>query len=127
MRTLFSTLALVASMSLMAQDADMDNDKKSPEERATHRTELMTKELSLNPEQVAKVNTINLNFARHIGEVKAIADETSRKGRSEALKSRRDAELKAVLTPEQYGKMMELRDQKKEDKAKKDGKKSHQE
>ena len=29
-------------MSLMAQDADMDNDKKTPEERAKHRTEMMT-------------------------------------------------------------------------------------
>ncbi len=128
MRTFFSTLALVASMSLMAQDADMDNDKKTPEERAKHRTEVMTKELGLDAEQVAKVNTINLNFARYMGEVKAIKEDEARKGRAAALKSNRDAKLKEVLSAEQYAKMEELRDKKKdENKEKKEGKKAHQE
>ena len=128
MRTLFSTLALVASMSLMAQDADMDNDKKTPEERAKHRTEVMTKELGLDAEQIAKVSTINLNFARYMGEVKAIKDEEARKGRAAALKSKRDAQLKEVLSAEQYTTMEALRDKKKDDnKDKKEGKKAHQE
>ena len=126
MRTLFSTLALVASMSLMAQDADMDNDKKTPEERAKHRTEVMTKELALDAEQIAKVNTINLNFARAMGGVKAIKDEATRKGRSDALKTKRDADLQGVLTADQFTKMKELRDKKKDDN-KKEGKKTHQE
>ncbi len=128
MRTLFSTLALVAGMSLMAQDADMDNDKKTPEERAKHRTEVMTKELGLNAEQIAKVNTINLNFAHAMGDVKEIKDEATRKGRSEALKSKRDTDLQGVLTADQFTKMKELRDKKKDDhKDKKDDKKAHQE
>ena len=128
MRTLFSTLALVAGMSLMAQDADMDNDKKTPEERAKHRTEVMTKELGLDAEQIAKVNTINLNFARAMGDVKEIKDESTRKGRSEALKGKRDTDLQGVLTADQFTKMKELRDKKKEDhKEKKDDKKAHQE
>jgi len=115
MRTLFSTLALVASMSLMAQDADTDNDKKTPEERAKHRTEVMTKELGLDAEQIAKVNTINLNFARAMGDVKEIKDEVTRKGRSEALKTKRDTDLQGVLSADQFTKMKELRDKKKDE------------
>ncbi len=118
MRTLLSTLALAAGMSLMAQDADMDNDKKTPEERAKHRTEVMTKELGLNAEQIAKVNTINLNFARYLSEVKAIEDENSRRNRASALKTKRDEELKGVLTADQFTKMMDLREKKKEEKQK---------
>lgn len=128
MRTLLSTLALAAGMSLMAQDADMDNDKKTPEERAKHRTEVMTKELGLSAEQIAKVNTINLNFARTTADVKAIQDESARKGRMEAVRNKRDADLQGVLTPEQFAKMKELRDKKKDEhKDKKGEHKEHKE
>ena len=128
MRTLFSTLALVAGMSLMAQDADMDNDKKTPEERAKHRTEMMTKELGLSAEQIAKVNTINLNFARAASDVKEIKDEATRKGRSDALRSKRDNDLQGVLTADQFTKMKAQRDKKKDgNQDKKQGKKGHQE
>lgn len=126
MRTFLTNLALAAGMSLMAQDADMDNEKKTPEERAKHRTEMMTKELGLDAEQVAKVNTINLNFARAMGDVKEIKDEATRKGRSEALKTKRDTDMQGVLTADQFTKMKELRDKKK-DEHKKEGKKAHQE
>lgn len=128
MRTLLSTLALAAGMSLMAQDADMDNDKKTPEERAKHRTEVMTKELGLSAEQIAKVNTINLNFARTTADVKAMQDESARKGRMEAVRNKRDADLQGVLTPEQFAKMKELRDKKKDEhKDKKGEHKEHKE
>lgn len=115
MRTLLSTLALAASMSLMAQDADMDNDKKTPEERAKHRTEVMTKELGLDAEQIAKVNTINLNFMRAMTDVKEIKDEATRKGRSDALKGKRDTDLQGILTADQFTKMKEMREKKKDD------------
>ena len=128
MRTFLTTLALAAGMSLMAQDADMDNDKKTPEERAKHRTEMMTKELGLNPEQIAKVNTINLNFTRAMGDVKDIKDDNIRKGRSEALKNKRDTDLQGVLTADQVTKMKELREKKRDEhKDKKDEKKAHKE
>ena len=126
MRTFLTTLALAAGIGLMAQDADAGKDKKTPEERAAKRTEQMTKDLGLSAEQVAKVNTINLNFARAMGDVKEIKDEATRKGRSEALKTKRDTDMQGVLTADQFTKMKELRDKKK-DENKKEGKKVHQE
>jgi len=41
-------------------------------------------------------------------------------GRTKALKAKRDAELKAVLTPEQYTKYEEIRAKKQADKKSKD-------
>jgi periplasmic protein CpxP/Spy len=126
MRTLLTTLALAAGMTLMAQDADMDdNGKKTPDERAQHRTEWMTKELGLSPEQIAKVNPINITYARAISEVKDMKDVEAKKTRSKALRDKRDADLKAVLTPEQFTKLTTLREQKegKKDKEDKKGKK----
>lgn len=128
MRTLLSTLALVASMSMMAQNADTDDDKKTPEEKAKHRTEVMTKELGLNTDQSAKVLEINTTFAKNMVNVKQLPREEDRKLRGQVLKDKRDERLKLVLTAEQYAKMIELRDKKKSDKDDKDDKKqTHQE
>jgi predicted metalloprotease len=105
----------------MAQDKDDDNDKRTPEERAKHRTEAMTKDLGLSAEQTARIYTINLEFARANTEAKGIADETNRKEKKQSLKATRDAGYKTVLTADQYAKLMQQRDQKK-DGAKKDDK-----
>lgn len=121
MRTLLTTLALVAGMGLMAQSADAGKDKKTPEEKAAKRTEQMTKDLGLSAEQVAKVNTINLNFARYNADVKAAGAGADVKGRTEALKSKRDAQLKEVLTPEQYTKYEAIRAKKAAEKKAKEG------
>ena len=120
MRTILTTLALAVGMSLMAQDASAGKDKKTPEERAAKRTEQMSKDLGLSSEQVAKVNTINLNFARYSSDVEAAGKGADVEGRTKALKAKRDAELKAVLTPEQYTKYEEIRAKKQADKKSKD-------
>lgn len=120
MRTILTALALAVGMSLMAQDANAGKDKKTPEERAAKRTEQMTKDLGLSSEQVAKVNTINLNFARYSSDVEAAGKGADVEGRTKALKAKRDAELKAVLTPEQYTKYEEIRAKKQADKKSKD-------
>jgi len=129
MRTLFSTLALTMAMGLMAQDADMDGKgKKSPEERAKNRTEVMTKELGLTPEQIAKVNTVNITHARGVDDLKGMMDDKVKKERSKALRDKRDSDLKGILTAEQFAKMESLREKKKAvEKDKKVGKKAHNE
>ena len=129
MRTLFSTLALTMAMGLMAQDADMDGKgKKSPEERAKNRTEVMTKELGLTPEQIAKVNTVNITHARGVDDLKGMTDDMVKKERSKALRDKRDCDLKGILTAEQFAKMESLREKKKAvEKDKKVGKKAHNE
>lgn len=115
MTTLALGAALLASPALRAQDADTDGkDRKTPEERAKHRTEAMAKDLGLDDVQKARVNTINLNYARTMEDVKRIEDPATRKGRLDALKGKRDAELKAALTPAQYNTMITLQEKRKE-------------
>ncbi len=132
MKNVMTTLALVAGLLasplLSAQDADTDdNGKKTPEERAKHRTEQMTKELGLNDVQIAKVNTVNMNFMRAMADVKQVKDEASRKNRAQILKDKREADLKEILTAEQFATMQKLREQKKDKEHQKGKGKPHNE
>ena len=95
----------LAVLTLGAAQAQ-DKQQKTPAERAKHQTERMTKELGLNADQTAKVQTINAKYAEKAealrADRKAKVDQT--KGKGAELNSERMADLKAVLTPEQYSK-----------------------
>lgn len=79
-------------------------------QRAEKRTEAMTEELGLNDEQSAKVESINGTFTAGMAKLKQSGvDEDARKAQMKSLRETRDAELKSVLTAEQYSKMMEQR------------------
>jgi len=72
------------------------------EERAAKHTERLTKDLSLNKEQAAKVAVINTDFATKRKAAKEAAkDREEGKAAREALRSEHKAAIKAVLTPEQ--------------------------
>ena len=83
-----------------------DKQQKTPEERAKNQTERMTTELGLNADQAAKVEVINLKYAQQADKLRAEhkADPTATKGKGSAMMDARMAELKGVLTPEQYAK-----------------------
>lgn len=80
-------LALAVPLTVFAEPPDM-------EEMAEKRTEHLTKELSLNTEQAAKVKAI---FETQMQKIKAIREETK-------------ANLKAVLTPEQMTKFEAMKE-----------------
>lgn len=97
-------IALLASMTVAAQA--QEKDRKTPQERAKLRTEHMTKELELSPEQQAKVEAINLKYADQVEAVRAEseAERTAKREAAEAMHAAHDAEMKAVLTADQYTK-----------------------
>ncbi|MGV3638224.1 MAG: hypothetical protein ACO1NQ_11345 [Flavobacteriales bacterium] len=97
-------IAALASMTVAAQA--QEKARKTPEERAKARTERMTKELSLSPEQQAKVEAINLKYADQVEAVRAEheAERTAKRDAAKAMHDAHDAEMKAVLTPDQYTK-----------------------
>jgi protein CpxP len=97
-------IALLASMTVAAQA--QEKDRKTPQERAKLRTEHMTKELELSPEQQAKVEAINLKYADRVEAVRAEreAERTAKREAAEAMHAAHDAEMKAVLTADQYTK-----------------------
>ncbi len=83
-------------------------------EKAEKRTEEMTTELGLDADQTAKVKVINDRFAKSMAELKqAGLKEDAQKERGKVLRRSRDNELKAVLTADQYEKMLVLRKEKK--------------
>lgn len=101
---------LLLSPSLYAQDLNGDDPKKTPEQRATDRTEKMTSELELNAAQRTRVQAVNLTFTQALAAKKEEgADKDAMRTKAKALKVQRDAELKGILTPEQFTKMEELR------------------
>ena len=101
MKKLSMIIAFVAaSVAVNAQEKD----HKTPQERAQLQTARMTKELSLTTDQAAKVEAINLKYADQI-EAKRTeqkADREKMRTEGKALHDAHDADMKVVLTPEQY-------------------------
>lgn len=98
----------MASVNVMAQD-DKDG-KKSPEERADMMIKKMTKELVLTADQQTKMKALILK------------NEQEREARKKEEKARREkmhAEMKAILTPEQFKKFEQKREEKKKSNPKK--------
>jgi hypothetical protein len=75
----------------------------SPEERAEFQTRAMQAELDLNAQQHTDVYAINLKYAQ---QAQPLIEQSSRKQRKKQkmrrLHRQKNAELKTVLTPEQY-------------------------
>ena len=93
-----------AAAGAFAQDVQERAPRKTPQERAKIRTEHMTTELGLSTEQATRVEALNLKYGEEAMTMRAQHD-TERDSRREQFKGRReayDADLKAVLTPEQY-------------------------
>jgi periplasmic protein CpxP/Spy len=97
-------VAVLASMTLAAQA--QEKEKRTPQECAKARTEHMTKELALSPEQQAKVEAINLKYADQVEAMRSEreAERTAKREAAKAMHDAHDAEMKAVLTADQYTK-----------------------
>lgn len=104
----FLTLLLVIGgilFSVCKANAQSDEMKKSPEERAQRISDKMKTELSLSDEQYEKVKAINLKYAQKNDEI--LKSSSGKLARFRSLKSSQDKkkkEMKAVLDKEQYEK-----------------------
>lgn len=71
----------------------------TPEERSAKRVEMMKESLDLTPDQVTKLQAIQTQFAKD--------REQASKNNQQDMKAKReayDAQVKSILTPEQYQK-----------------------
>ncbi len=104
---LIVSIIIITVMSTYAQESDKAvKPKKSPEERAEQMIKRMTNELALTTDQQMKVKALILEREKE-------RDVQMQKKREEMKEM--DAELKVILTPEQYQK----REQKKQERRKK--------
>jgi hypothetical protein len=98
-----------------------ERQRPSAEERAQKQTDRMKEKLNLSDEQSKSVYDINLKYAKS-DEIEFKKDQEAREKRMEAMKAsheKKDADLKNVLSADQYDKYQQ---QKKEAKRKMDKK-----
>jgi periplasmic protein CpxP/Spy len=111
--------ALLVAMAASAQNVPAKGKRtpKTPEEKAKKQTEWMKKDLQLTDDQAQQIEEINLKYAK-----KAEARKEALKAEHEKFKGEKEADLKKVLTPDQYAKF----DQERKDKqAQKEAKKAN--
>lgn len=103
-RVLAFTL-LFAAFSVVAIFAQRPN--FTPEQRAKAMTERMKKQLNLNDDQVAKLETLNLQFVQE--QMKAREAGGDVRADMRAAVEKQDAALKEILTPDQMQKWQDAR------------------
>jgi hypothetical protein len=108
-------MMIVAFAALTAGAQAQDKARMTPEQRAQMQTGRMTTELKLNTEQAAKVETINLKFAEQAealrAEREAAREAMHKEGKGQAMRDAHEAELKGVLTEEQFAKWKAKREE----------------
>lgn len=105
-------LSLILSGQLaMAQTASAMQDK-TPQERAAFQTEMMKNKLGLDSAQLNEVKSINLKYALKNEPVIRSGDSKLAKLRKlNSSQNEKQAELKKVLTTEQYGQYQAFQDE----------------
>jgi hypothetical protein len=79
----------------------------SPEERAKQETQWMKTDLALTAQQLSKVDSINLKYAKMRSQLQG-QDREARMAKMQELQSQKEGELKSVLTEDQMKKYKEL-------------------
>ena len=83
----------------------------TPEQRAGFQSKYMTEHLGLPAEVAAKVQAINLKYARQMDPIiKGTGGKLEKMQKGRSVLAARDAELQAVLTADQYQKYDDIKD-----------------
>ncbi|MCB0521520.1 MAG: DUF4890 domain-containing protein [Lewinellaceae bacterium] len=118
------TLLLTATFNFaQAQRGDRNAD---PVQRAEKQTMTMKEKLSLSEKQTEKVREINLKYANKMKETRAANQDGDRSAMRETmtkLRQDQDAELKGVMTSEQFEIWTKMREEKPKQRSPKDDRK----
>ena len=92
----------------LAASAQLDELKNTtPEQRAKALTEMMKTKIGLTPEQTGKVAELNLTYAKKIDPlIKGSAGPFVRMGEMKKINEEKEAELKQILSPQQFEKYL---------------------
>ena len=87
----------------------------TPQERAAAQTEMMKSKLALTPDQTPKIAALNLKYAQEMEPViKGSEGPFIRMRHAREISTRKEAELKQMLTPEQFEKYLASREEMRE-------------
>ena len=88
--------------------------QRSPEQMAEARAKQLTTQLGLNAEQTEKVRQLTLTQAQQMQEMRTkvagTGDRTAMRSNMQAAREQYDTQLKGILTPEQYTKYSQMRE-----------------
>lgn len=116
LRFYFLATALLFATVVMAQPPQGGPGMMNPEEMVKRQTDEMVKELGLDAKQTEKVTAINKKYADKMGKLfqESQGNREGMREKMQALRTEKDAELKPILTAEQYTKYQELEKQRME-------------
>ncbi len=106
-KLILSGLLILLAIGSYAQEAQTNQTKakaRTPEQRAEHLTNWMNKKLTLTTDQKPKIYDVNLKYAKMNQETRS-NDTDDKKSMHQELKANeteREAEFKAILTPDQF-------------------------
>ncbi len=105
---LFSIFTILLVSFAISTKAQPQHKKFNAEDMSKMQTEMMKKELNLSDKQTTEVSAINLKFAKKMDEQRknSEGDREAMHKQMETMQKERNAELKEVLTDEQYEKFL---------------------
>ena len=116
MNVFFIVIVLFTSNNMFAQDKTRQKPERTPETMSQRHADKMKSDLNLNDDQTKKVYEVNLKYNKE-NQANRAKREKERKEKMAAAKQKNDqknAELKKILTADQYSKMIQNQDAKKE-------------
>jgi Spy/CpxP family protein refolding chaperone len=107
--TLIYSVIIFISSTATAQNRDQQ--KKTPEERATKMSEILEKKLQLTDMQKSSVYNIFLSQAQQVDKIRtnSTSDRCQKCSELKAAREQTDSQLKSILTSEQYSKLTTLK------------------
>lgn len=110
MRQFLLVSALLVAHVVQADEAN-NFMSSTPEQRAGFQSQYMTEHLALPADVAAKVQAINLKYARQMDPIiKGAGGRLEKMQKSRGVLAAKDKELQAVLTPDQYQKYDDIKD-----------------
>ena len=101
MKKLLLTLTIVFSLLILCS-AQQQGGQKTPEERAAIQTEWMKNTMNLTDDQLSKVESLNLEYAVKMEEVRQIKGKLNKLKKAKSISDEKDSQLKNVFTKEQF-------------------------
>ena len=116
------------SQAVQIKNKGGEQPKKTPEERAKQQSQKMAVKLGLSEDQKEKVYKLSLLSARKMDQLRARADNEreAKKAQAKQIQEENDSALKNdVLTPEQYAKYVQMKEDQKKKMGEHKGGKGH--
>ena len=108
-------IILLAAVMVWLSPARAERQHMAPGERAAKITEWMKTNLKLNDDQVTRVEEINKRYALKVEDIRThVPDKKQKKSSVKALDRDKDAELKAVLSEDQFKSYLAKKEEMKE-------------